>query len=81
MSEFSKLQATLPEVVADLVSAKKEGRQPSQAERRVKCAYFKYFCDRWDSFNFNSVGLLTMAFATGANHQEHQRVVCPFAGS
>jgi len=65
-------------VVADLVWAKKEGRRPSEAELPVKCAEFKYFCNRWDSFQFNGDGLLTIMLATGANHQERERVVCPF---
>jgi len=66
-------------VVADLVRAKKEGRRPSKAEQRVKCAEFKYFCDRWDSFKFNSNGLLTITLASSTHHQGYERVVCPFA--
>jgi len=66
-------------VVADLVRAKKKGRRPSEAEQWVKCAEFKYFCDRWNSLQFNSDGLLTIMLATGVNHQERERAVSPFA--
>jgi len=79
VKELCRLQATLPGVVADLVRAKKEGRRPSEAEQWVKYAEFKYFCDHWDSLQFNGDGLLTITLATGANHQERERVVCPFA--
>lgn len=44
--ELCKLQTTLPEVVADLVWAKKERQRPSEARHCVKCAEFKCFCDR-----------------------------------
>jgi len=44
----------------------------------VKCAEFKYFCDCWDSLQFNSDELLTITLATGAINQEQERVVCPF---
>jgi len=77
--ELCRLQATLPGMVADLVRAMKEGRQPSEAEQWVKCAEIKYFCDGCDSLQFNGDGLLTITLATGANHQERERVVCPFA--
>jgi len=70
VKELCRLQATLPWVVADLVQAKKEGRRPSEAEQRVKCATFKCFCDRWDSLQFNDDGLLTITLAIGANCQE-----------
>jgi len=79
VKELCRLQATLPGVVTDLVRAKKEGRQPSEAEQRVKSTQFKYFCDRWDSLRFNSDGLLTITLAAGTNHSERERVVCPSA--
>jgi len=46
VKKLCRLQATLPGVVADLVRAKKERRGPNEVEQRVKCAEFKYFCDR-----------------------------------
>jgi len=78
VKELCRLQATLPGVVADLVRAKKAGQRPSEAKQRVKCAELKYFCDRWDSLQFNGDGLLTITLVTGANHQERERIVCPF---
>jgi len=77
--KLCRLQATLPEVVADLVRAKKEERRPSEAEQRVKCAEIKYFCHRWDFLWFNGDGLLMITLATGANNKEQERVVCTFA--
>jgi len=65
----------LPEVVADLVQAKRVGRRPSEAKQYVECAEFKYFFDRQDSFKCNSDGLLTKMLATGTHHQEHGRIV------
>jgi len=70
VKDLCRLQATLPEVVADIVRAKKGGRRPGEAEQRVKSAEFKYFCDRWDSLRFNGDGLLTITLATGTNHRE-----------
>jgi len=50
VKELCRLQATLLEVVAELVQAKKKkGWRPSEAKQRVRSAEFKYFCDRWDS--------------------------------
>jgi len=79
VKELCRLQATLPGVVADLVRARKEGRRLNEAEQRVRSAEFKYFCDHWDSLQFNGDGLLTITLATGANRRERERVVCPFA--
>jgi len=58
VKELGLLQATLPEVVADLVRAEKEGGQPSEAEQLVKSAEFKYFCNCWDSLS----GLMAMGW-------------------
>jgi len=77
--ELCRFQATLPGVVANLVQAKKKGRRSSEAKKWVKCAEFKCFCDRWNSLKFNSYGLLMITLATGANYQEREGVVCPFA--
>jgi len=79
VKELCQLHATLPGVVADLVQAKKEGWRPSEAEQRVKCAEFKYCCDRWDSLRFNGDGLLAITLAAGTNRRERERVVCPSA--
>jgi len=77
--ELCRLQATLPGVVADLVWAKKEGRRPSEAEQRVKCAEFRYLCDCWDSLRFNGNGLLAITLAAGTNRRVREMVVCPSA--
>jgi len=79
VKELCRFQATLPGVVADLVWAMKEGRQPSEAKQRVKSAEFKYFCDCWDSLRFNSDGLLTITLAAGTDCSERERLVCPSA--
>jgi len=78
VKELCRLQATLPEVVADLVRAKKERWRPSEAEQQVKHAELMYYCDFWDSLQFIGDGLLTIMLATGANPQERKRVFCLF---
>jgi len=60
----SKLQATLPWIVASLVQIKKVERWFSEAERRVKYAELKYFCDVWDSLKFINNWLSTITLAS-----------------
>jgi len=73
VKELCKLQGMLPGALADLIQTKKEGRRPSEARQRVKCAEFDYYCDCWESLKFNSDGLLTIALVTST------RAVCLFA--
>jgi len=64
-------------VVADVYRAKKEGRRPSEEQRRQGCAELRLYCQRWDSLRIGPDGLLTMTLAANNRHPTRERVVCP----
>jgi len=77
--ELRELQENLPEVVADVYRAKKEGRRPSEKQLRQGCAELRLYCQRWDSLWIGPDGLLTMTLAANSRHPARKRVVCPAA--
>jgi len=78
VQDLYRLQETLAGVVGEIFKAKKEGRWPGEEEQRQKGVEFQQFCHRWDFLRFNSEGLLTISLAADSQHQERERVVCPY---
>jgi len=73
IKELCRLWKVLPDAVADIFWAKKEGRQSSKKQQQQGGAEFKLLCCRWDSLKVNPNGLLMMMLAADNRHQEKKR--------
>jgi len=79
VKKLCRLQETLPEAVADIFRAKKEGRRPSNEPQRQGDLEFQLLCCHWDSLKVSPDGLLMMTLAADNRQQEKDRIICPRA--
>jgi len=64
-------------VVADVYQAKREGRRPSDKQRKQGCAEWRLYCRRWNALRIRPDGLLTMSLAINHSQPTQERTLCP----
>ena len=79
VKEPQYLQENLPEVVADVYRAKREGQRPSDKQRKQDCAEWRLYCRRWNALRIGPDGLLTISWATNHSQPIQEGTLCPAA--
>jgi len=79
IKELRHLQENLPGVVADVYRSKREGRRPSDKQRKQRCAEWRLYCRRWNSLRIGPDGLLTVSLAANHSRPTQERTLCPAA--